>query len=189
MLNREWFEELAKSAIDMSPLGNPQFPPSRYYRFLQLLAFYLKPNLSVELGVSGGGGSLHLALGNPDGDVFGIDIEPVTNENIKTIHAMVDNFNMYFLDSVEAPEWLGMEYGHIEVGILFIDTIHTYERTWQEFNAWKPYLSDNAVVCFDDLLRPEMKGFWESLPEPKVRLDQLHDGAENGGGFGVVWDI
>lgn len=25
------------------------------------------------------------------------------------------------------------------------------------------------------------------LPEPKVRLDALHTGAEQGGGFGVVW--
>jgi len=34
-----------------------------------------------------------------------------------------------------------------------------------------------------------MKGFWETLPEPKLRLDNLHDGAVDGGGFGVKWTI
>ncbi len=186
-MNKEWLEELAKQAIDMSPLSNPQFPPSRYYRFLQLLAFYLKPNLSVELGVSGGGGSLHLALGNLGGTVVGVDIEWIDEAKRATIEAMTSNFFFWSGDSAEIAENVYDEYG--PVGILFIDTIHTYERTWEEYNAWYPYLSNNAVVCFDDLFRSEMEGFWESLPEPKVRLDKLHDGAEFGGGFGVIWDI
>ena len=189
MLNREWFEELAKRAIDMPPLNNPQFPPSRYYRFLRLLAEELKPDLSIELGVCGGGGSLHLALGNPEGKTIGIDIEMPPKENLATIQTLVnyDNFYVIMGDSVEDAAEIYRRYG--EVGILFIDTTHTYEQTWKEYNAWKPYLSDNAVVCFDDLFRPEMEGFWESLPGPKVRLDKLHDGAEFGGGFGVIWNV
>lgn len=178
--------KLYRESFDQPPLNNPLFPPSIYYRFLQTLAQQLKPGLSVELGVSGGGGSLHLALGYPEGDVIGIDIAPIPQPQLTTIIEMAGN-NFYFWlgDSVDiAPDiykWFG------EVDILFIDTVHTREQTWQEYNAWKPYLSDRAIVCFDDLLRPEMRGFWEELPEPKMRMDKLHDGAENGGGFGVIW--
>jgi predicted O-methyltransferase YrrM len=185
--SREWFEALSRQAISLAPLNNPQFPPSPYYRFLMLLAKEIKPALSVELGVCGGGGSLHLALGNPDGKVVGVDIAMPPAPQMETIGAMVnrDKFYIHIGDSAgSAPEvykWYG------QVDILFVDTTHTYEQTTRELVAWQPYLSERAVVCFDDLFRPEMAGYWESLPEPKVRLDKLHDGAEKGGGFGVIW--
>ena len=183
MVNREWFEELAKRAIDMPPLNNVQFPPSVYYRFLRLLAQELKPSLSVELGVSGGGGSLHLALGNPEGIVIGVDVLRLPDDNLATIHSLVDNWYFWDGDSIESASSIANQNGKVD--ILFIDTIHTEERTWQEFNNWEHYLSDNAVVCFDDLLRVEMGNFWDNLEGNKVRLDKLHDIAE--GGFGIWW--
>lgn len=184
--SHEWFTELASQALSLAPLNNDQFPPSPYYRFLMLLAKEIPARLSVELGVCGGGGSLHMALGNPEGKVIGVDIAMPPQPQLDTILAMAgDGFYMVLGDSVEVAQEVYTWHG--EVDLLFIDTIHTYERTAQELAAWQPYLSDKAVVCFDDLFRPEMKGYWESLPEPKIRLDKLHDGAEKGGGFGVIW--
>ncbi len=49
-------------------------------------------------------------------------------------------------------------------------------------------MSDKGIICFDDLLRPGMSQLWSDLPNPKWRKDELHDGAENGGGFGVIWN-
>lgn len=182
---REKLLTLSKKTFEYKPLENPLFPPSAYYRFLMLLAQELKPNLSVELGVCGGGGSLHLALGNPNGVTIGIDIATIPELQFLSIKSQVDNFIFWQGDSTRSAKNIYEKYG--EVGILFIDTTHTTEQTIAEYEAWKPYLSDNAIVCFDDLFRQEMKGYWESLPEPKLRLDELHSGAERGGGFGVIW--
>jgi predicted O-methyltransferase YrrM len=139
--------------------------------------------LSVELGVSGGGGSFHLAIGWPEGKVVGVDreLDHPANVNFMISHCL--NFNFWQGDSVSSARLIYEEFGPVD--LLFIDTIHTFERTMEEFKAWRPYLSEKAVVCFDDLLRFEMTGTWEALPEPKTRLDDLHPIAE--GGFGVLW--
>lgn len=182
---KEKIEFLAEECFKYAPLNNNLFPPSIYYRFLMLLAKEFKPSLSVELGVCGGGGSLHMAIGNPYGHTVGIDIAAIPEPQYATMKAMVNNFVFWQGDSVGSAKEVTDIYG--KCGLLFIDTTHTIEQTIKEFEGWKPYLSDKAIVCFDDLLRPDMRGFWQWLPEPKLRIDKLHSGAENGGGFGIWW--
>lgn len=187
-MNKQTIEQWAAQALAEKPYPDLRFPPSPYYRFLKIAAQNLKPALSVELGVCGGGGSFHLAIGNPAGIVVGVDIAAEDYpENIAFISTHCPNFRFWLGDSVNVAKDIYEEYG--KAGLVFIDTIHTYQRTWEEFQAWQPYLADNALVCFDDLLRPEMLNpdFWRSLPEPKIRADRLHDGAEMGGGFGILW--
>jgi cephalosporin hydroxylase len=183
------FEQLAKLAGQtriLPPFPDKRFPPSLYYRFFQLLAQVVHPRLSVELGVSGGGGSLHLALGWGDGRVVGVDQVRDHAENIAFIERICQNFVFWQGDSVGCAADVSRQFGKVD--ILFIDTIHTRERTLEELAAWSPYLSDKAIICLDDLFRPDMYGLWEELPEPKARFDFLHDGAESGGGFGVLWN-
>src|SRR3989337_3023433 len=153
--------------------------------FFKVLAAHLQPNLSVELGVCGGGGSLHLAMGYPQGLVVGIDMADDHPENIKHITESCSNFRFWLGDSIKSAPEVHNEYGAVD--IIFIDTTHTFTQTVNEFLAWKPYLSDKAVVCFDDLFRQEMRGFWGWLEGNKLRIDKLHDGAEQGGGFGIWW--
>lgn len=185
-LNPDTLKQWAAQALSTQPHPNAMFPPSLYYRFFEVMAQNLKPSLSVVLGVCGGGDCLHLAKGH-SGQVVGIDIVDDHQENIKYIKQHYPNFDFRIGDSVEMAQSIQLQCGL--VNILFIDTIHTKQRTWDEYNAWQPYLSGNAIVCFDDLFRPEMNGFWDEVPEPKLRLDMLHDGAEFGGGFGVKWNI
>jgi predicted O-methyltransferase YrrM len=177
--------ELAKQAEREPVYPDPRFPPSLYYRFLKVLAAHLQPNLSVELGVCGGGGSLHLAMGYNQGQVIGVDMADDHPENIKHITENYSNFRFWLGDSIKSAPEIYNEYGVID--ILFIDTTHTFTQTVNELLAWKPYLSDKAVVCFDDLFRQEMRGFWDWLEGNKLRIDKLHDGAEQGGGFGIWW--
>ncbi len=184
-MNKEILIELAHKATRETLYPNAQFPPSLYYRFLKVLATYLQPKLSVELGVCGGGGSLHLAIGWSPGTVIGVDISDDHPENIETIRQACANFHFWLGDSVQSAPEIHNLYGQVD--ILFIDTTHTSQQTWEEFNAFQPYLSEQAVVCFDDLFRKEMGTIWEDLPGNKLRLDKLHDGAESGGGFGVIW--
>lgn len=187
-MNEAILKQWANQAMATAPWPDERFPPSPYYRFLRIAAENMHPNLSVELGVCGGGGSFHLAIGWPSGMVIGIDHAEDHKENTDFIKEQCPNFELLIGDSVKVASngliGIGIEY---QVDILFIDTIHTYERTMLEFNTWQPYLSNNAIVCFDDLFRPGMNKVWNELPDNKVRLDMLHTGAANGGGFGVVW--
>lgn len=184
-MNEQTLRILANAALSESPYPNPMFPPSPYYRFLRQLAQAIRPNLSVELGVCGGGGSLHLALGNPAGQVVGVDVAYDHPQQIEHIVSVCSNFTFWPGDSIlSAPAIFGA-FG--PVGILFVDTIHTYEHTTAEFKTWLPYLSDQVIVCFDDLFRPGMNNFWNELPGQKIRIDELHEKAEDGGGFGIWW--
>lgn len=152
--------ELANKALTIRPWPPADlFPPSRYYRFLQVLAQEMQPALSVELGVCGGGGSLHLAAGYSRGSVIGVDCAYDHDAQIKYIINHYPNFEFWLGDSVESATEVSGRYGQAK--IVFIDTIHIKQRTIDEFNAWSPYLAQDAVVCFDDLLRKEMDGFWD----------------------------
>jgi len=184
-------DKLAQEAITEDVYYNTDFPPSMYYRFLKLLAQEFKPKLSVELGVSGGGGSLHLAMGHT-GQVVGIDFQSDHVERIKHIEQNYPNFEFMLDDSVIVAPKVFQKYGKVD--ILFIDTDHTYERTMREFNTWKPYLSERAIVCFDDLFRhhpndvKSMEDAWNDINGFKARYDHLHDGTyPHGGGFGVIY--
>jgi len=42
-------------------------------------------------------------------------------------------------------EWTGRP-----VGLLHIDSHHTYEGVMGDFTAWEPHLAPGAIVCFDD---------------------------------------
>jgi predicted O-methyltransferase YrrM len=137
-----------------------------------LLAANLRPTLSVELGTCGGGGAFHMAIGWPDGQVIGVDHNNSYPENIAYVEEQCPNFK--FMQGT--------------IDLLFIDTNHTYQQTWNEFNAYQPYLAREAVVCLDDMFRPGMSQVWMELPGHKVRLDDLHHGGTpTDGGFGVLW--
>ncbi len=172
---------LAEEAKDEEVYYNTTFPPSMYYRFLKLLAAEFKPQLSVELGVSGGGGSLHLALGNPYGTVIGIDYQADHVERIKYIEDNYPNFEFMLHDSTTAAPKVFEKYGKID--ILFIDTDHTYDTTVREYKAWKPYLSDTAIILLDDLDRDGMTKAFNEIEGYKVVYPFLNYGH----GFGVVY--
>jgi predicted O-methyltransferase YrrM len=190
---KQTLTRLAKQAALAGPMvahypdpSNPKvtFPPSPYYRFLKLIAKETRALVSVELGVCGGGGSLHLAMGS----VAAVGVDVVADHPDNTDWIKFHYPNWYFLvgDSVEISTFIYESFGKIDV--LFIDTTHTYEQTMAEYLAYYPYLSDRAIVCLDDLFRPGMDRAWNEMPETKVRFDFLHPSqSPTDGGFGVVW--
>ncbi len=159
---KQWAAEGMSSKRYLSNI----FPPSIYYRFFRVAAKNIQPKLSVELGVDGGGGCLYLSLGWPKGVVIGIDNQDNHRSRIDYIEEKCSNFVFFIDDSVTKAKWIYDTYG--EVDILFIDTIHTYERTMLEYKTWLPFMSDKGIICFDDLLRPGMSQLWSDLPNPKT---------------------
>lgn len=189
-MNYKELHSLAIQAMKDDVYPDARFPPSPYYRFLRRLAEAVKPDVSVELGVCGGGSSLHLALGHPEGYVLGIDIREEYPDNIRYVQQTCKNFYFYKGDSIEAACMLELVAGVRQVDILFIDTVHTYDRTMMEFYAWQEYLVPESYVVLDDLFREGMVRAWDELPGSKARFDFLHTGgSKTDGGFGVIYDL
>jgi len=194
MLKKSFFEQLAIRALNLAPWPDPRFPPSPYYRFFRLLAEALRPSLSVELGLCGGGGSFHMALGWSGGRVVGVE-HAVGNDSQQAnwnylLGRFPDRFVLWRGDSVDDAEKIVDIYG--QPSVLFIDTTHTFAQTVAEWEAWAPLMTKRAVICLDDVQRREMAGIWDWVPWDKLRLDDLHPGGLDAegygdGGFGVAW--
>jgi len=186
MITAGRIRELATQAPNEKVYPDQRFPPSIYYRFMKLLAAEIQPTNSVVLGVCGGGDCLHLAQGWPAGQVYGVDYARDHVDNIKHVEATFPNFHFLWNDSIDVIKSFDKFSGPC-VDILFIDTIHTYERTIREFYAWQRVLNPGAVVMLDDLYRDGMLAAWTDLPGAKIRLDELHlGGSPTDGGFGVI---
>lgn len=184
-MNVKAVNKLARISVGDGPLPHKEFPPSMYYRFLRRLTKYMQPDISVELGVCGGGGSLYMALGYPQGRVIGVDCALEYPNNIALVKELAPNFEFWRMDSIASSDYFNEV--KLKVNVLFIDTIHTYDQTMKEFEAYRPVLADGAVVLLDDLFREGMDQAWAELPGHKVRLDYLHmSGSATDGGFGVV---
>jgi len=142
-MNELTLKALANTAIAERPFDNPLFPPSPYYRFLKHLAAEIKPQLSIVLGVCGGGCCLHLAQGYGMGMVIGIDIAYDHPEQISYIKSNHSNFSLWLGDSVDSAFEVFKDFGYAD--IVFIDTIHTRQRTIQEFEAWQGFVKSGGV--------------------------------------------
>ena len=58
------------------------------------------------------------------------------------------------------------------VSMLFCDTIHTYEQVKAEYDTWKPYLTDDAIIIVDDI----RDDFGSSDPRTKWRFHEEWEG-------------
>jgi cephalosporin hydroxylase len=147
----------------------------------------MKPQVFVELGTCGGGAARNVAMVNPDVLVISIDVNKLPQ--VSLIERDCKNFRFVCGDSVGLAETIGKE-NTGKIGVMFIDTIHEYQHTMNEFNAWRPYLADGAVVCFDDLNRQGMDRVWRELPGIKTGFSDLSamhiSGSPTDGGFGAL---
>ncbi len=153
---------------------DPNFPPSLYYRFFEGVARLAQPDFSVELGTCGGGASLHLAKGCPSSRVTSFDL--TREPTVQIVERTFDNFRFIQMDVVEGA----ILFDNGSVGVLFVDTTHTYEQTIKEHAAWHPKMVSGGVIFFDDLGR---EGMWPALR--KIGGEQIHF-SDLGGDGGMV---
>ena len=141
-----------------------------YYRFLYRLARMVRPKISVELGVCTGRGTAHMAGGNMEGVVYGIDPSPLDMSDIlarfQNIILMKDRSDSGKVLSVIPNE---------TVDICFVDSEHTYDNAHKEVNLWTSKLKNGGVFIFDDVeYNEDMKRFWDWVPLQKIYLPGLH---------------
>ena len=176
---------LQSEAIRMLPCSGPQYPPSVYYRYLALIALKKPAKLFVELGTCGGGCSRTVAIKSPNTQVISIDVHK--HDTVTQMEPQLPNFRFIKGDSIDLAKIVGPQ---CPIDLLFIDTIHTYEHTMNEFNAWRPYMAPGGIICFDDLHRPGMDKVWNDLSGTKTGFNDLArmhiGGSPTDGGFGAL---
>lgn len=163
-----------------------------YYRWLYYATTFIETTLAVELGVCRAEGSLHIAAAGPKLTV-GIDIKPWQPEFDENISVMAKRgLNYHFiLGASTAPDTLAQISTIVaregSVGLLFIDTVHTYNQAFGEFQAYRQFLSPGALVVMDDILDPpEMYGAFVDVPGQHCEFPNLHIAGRGSVGFGAI---
>jgi hypothetical protein len=55
-----------------------------------------------------------------------------------------------------------------QIDLLFVDTDHTCAQATKEWEFYRPFLSENALVAFDDITMNDMGSFWGPLDCAKL---------------------
>ena len=144
-----------------------------YYLFMYLAGLMVDGCL-VELGCADGRGLLALALTGKE--VYGFDLNREPELDLEQYPNILFNLQ----SSLPVPDQLSDK----KIGLLHLDTEHSYAQVENEFGQYEPYLNKPAVVIFDDLHAQEdqVKQFFDELPYSKIQADDLHPSC----GWGVV---
>jgi hypothetical protein len=170
MMDLENLARLAQRAIEEEPPAElrawcePYY--DAYYHLLYLLALHTE-HACVELGVEKGRGSFAMCLAGRE--VHGYESHP-RDEEMRVMRARFPGFHFHHRPSLPAPA------AHPKVGVLHVDTEHSFAMAREEFAAWRRHLAPGAVACFDDLHAQEhdVGRFVASLGLPAVMDDRLH---------------
>lgn len=159
-----------------------------YYSFLYHLCQEMKPEKMVEIGTECGIGCIHMALGNPNGNVTTIDVHDM--------HELVEGYS-FFKDIHNIEMVVGdstvehARFADESIDLLFIDGDHRYAYAKADYDLWYQKVKTGGLILLDDTqLDEEMERFWEEIQEPKIdlsiirRKDEYRPG--RGAGFGVV---
>lgn len=168
---------------------------AKYRYFLYFLIKELQPKMTVELGTDNGSTAKILGVAAEALNLTVVTVEIGYRDDADKLLSTQPNVRyMHHLNSIEAARM----FGNAEIGLLFMDTDHTYETTSSELKLYRPKLAPFGVICVDDImLHNDMRRFWREVEYPKLVLNELHTqhlGSTNcdgivlneGTGFGVI---
>jgi predicted O-methyltransferase YrrM len=155
-----------------------------YYTFLHALVAETKPKLVVELGVDSGTASCFLATAHPQTRVISVDTDQGSIDNLRQLAEAYRLSNLTIVHGGSTdPATAALIRDAGPIGVLFIDTLHTFEQASAEYALYKRMMAIHGVALHDDLGWGEpMARYWRSIPAPKVDLPMLHHS-----GFGASW--
>lgn len=148
-------------------------PGSSYYQFLWELVKRHQPGRILEIGIDKAGSSFCLAVGNPLGRVFSMDVNVGVCENARTLarHHGVSNLTILHHDSLKAESALF----ECPLDVLFLDSWHSFDQVYREYEKYRPYVKEGGIILFDDIkYSKEMEVAWAYIMDPKVDLSELH---------------
>jgi len=152
---------------------------SGYYWYLNGLVRVLQPRTVVELGRCLGTSALFMLAALPESSrLITVDIE----ERACELSHCLDDPRLTVLvgNDLDLSIYDGLEMGPID--LLFVDTGHTYEQATKEWELYRPLLSANALVAFDDIQMNDMGRFWDELDCAKINVGYFYHYT----GFGIA---
>ena len=163
-----------------------------YYRWLYRAALFMQPAVALELGICRAQGSAHIATNA--GVMIGVDINPwhpEFDQNVANIlqHGLDYRFLRGPSTAPEIRERITeIVEEHGPIGLLFIDTVHTYNQAIGEFRAYEDLLASDALVVMDDILQPpdEVYRAFQEIPGEHFEASELHIADFGTVGFGAI---
>lgn len=166
-----------------------------YLRFLHNIVKEYQPDVVLECGVYMGTATRHMALGNKNTLVIGIDrdFHPDVGKNVASnIVLMQSDTTNLLAEGMYKNLVFKPQGGRLELELLFLDSTHDGDTPRQEMITWSNYFGEECLVVCDDLLGPEhlkqkMQEFWRWLPGERQELHFLHpkQGDIDEPGFGI----
>jgi len=131
-----------------------------YYWYLHALVLVTRPKKIVELGRCLGTSALFM-LGALGEDAVLITVD--TLERASDLSHCLDDPRLRVLvgNDLDLATFDGVDISDID--FLFIDTDHTCAQATKEWELYLPFLSENAIVVFDDITMNNMGAFWVPL--------------------------
>jgi len=128
-----------------------------------------KPNNILELGTCCGFSSIYMAKANPYSTIYTIEgaceVANIAKQNIQkanctNINQIVGKFDDVLLSTLQSIK---------QIDFAFIDGHHDKDATIRYFELIKPFLSQNAIVVFDDISWSNgMKKSWDTIIQDKA---------------------
>lgn len=141
-----------------------------YYQFFHLLVQRIAPVRVLEIGTYLGSSACHFGYANTGGLVRTIDCDPEAKLAVERAAAgRIFNIDAVTSDSLQ---WARTHQEFYD--ILFIDGQHTAYQAGLEYDAFRPLVRTDGIIFFDDIDLGDMPAFWNSVFDPKIRLDTLH---------------
>jgi Methyltransferase domain len=155
-----------------------------YPRWLAAAVRVLSPKTIVELGSREGLSTASILSGLSSEEQVFYSVDVVEDLRYVSESAKMDpRFRPVVCDCRDI-EALGTQYPVPEtVGLLFLDTIHTYAQVSSEFHVWEPLLANGCLVAIDDIRLNDKGRFFDELTSEKYDMtDYCHVS-----GFGVFF--
>lgn len=146
---------------------------SSYYQFLWELVKRYQPGKILEIGIDKAGSTFCLAVGNPYGNAFSMDIVPEVCQNARAIAVShgVSNLTVLHEDSLKAKSALF----ECPLDLLMLDSWHSFDQVYREYVLYRPFVKNGGIILFDDIrYSKEMAVAWDLIPDPKIDLSELH---------------
>jgi glycosyltransferase involved in cell wall biosynthesis/predicted O-methyltransferase YrrM len=184
-------------AIDKLFLTNLDDTPatawSGHRQFAEWLVSYMKPEVTVDLGVDYGYSTFSFALPRV-GQVYGID--NFTGDDFVGTHipqkysyVMMKREKLHLQDNITIIEGDFNEVAQTwdkKIDILHIDGSHHYEDVKKDFETWSKFVNDDGVILLHDTCIESLNGneygvkkFFDEIDLPKVTFTHCY-------GLGVV---
>lgn len=111
---------------------------------------FCRNGLVVECGIGCSTVALLTGVAHETNTLFSIDISSMRRERVLELLAGREDLVRRWIFEVSDSAQAAARFDDDSVGLLFIDTDHTYATTRDELDAWLPKMAPGGVICGHD---------------------------------------